>query len=203
MGEKGLKWCDICLALFGTIKTFGDPTTDILTLVKFYRADQKKWFTVGLVFIILLCSLYFLVHCTLSLYKDSSRYIKRILTQAFRFSVHPFRPALVKLKMLISDIKKLWRSNEIQHFDNETSGEEEDDVHLRRDDSRYFLLFEAAFESAPQFIIQLYVMAVQQESVTIVQIISLLVSFLSLARASVVADEVFHSFTMMIGETMS
>ena len=35
-------------------------------------------------------------------------------------------------------------------------------------------------------------MAVQQESVTIVQIISLPVSFLSLARASVVADEVFH-----------
>ena len=41
-----------------------------------------------------------------------------------------------------------WRNNEIQHFDNETRGEEEDDVHLRRDDSRYFLLFEAAFESA-------------------------------------------------------
>ena len=35
-------------------------------------------------------------------------------------------------------------------------------------------------------------MAVQQESVTIVQIISLPVSFLSLARASVVAGEVFH-----------
>ena len=55
--EKGLKWCDIFLALFGTILSFGDPTTDILTLVKFYRADHKKWFTVGLVFIILLCSL--------------------------------------------------------------------------------------------------------------------------------------------------
>ena len=53
--------------------------------------------------------------------------------------------------MLISDIKKLWRSNEIQHFDNETSDEEEDGVHLRCDHSRYFLLFEAAFESAPQF----------------------------------------------------
>ena len=38
----------------------------------------------------------------------------------------------------------------------------------------------------------IHVMAVQQESVTIVQIISLPVSFLSLARASVVADEVFH-----------
>ena len=203
MGERGLKWCDICLALFETILSFGDPTTDILTLVKFYRADRKKWFTVGLVFIILLCSLYFLVHRTLSLYKDSSRYIKRILTRAFRFSVYPFCPALVKLKMLLYDLKKLWRSNKIQPFGNNTSDGEEDDVHLRRDDSKYFPLFEGSFESAPQFILQLYVMAVQEESVTIVQIISLLVSFLSLARASVVADEVFHSLTMMIGETMS
>ena len=111
MGEKGLKWCDICLALFGTILSFGDPTADILTLVKFYRADHKKWFTVGLVFIIFLCSLYFLFHCTLSLYKDSSRYIKRILTRAFRFSVHPFCPALVKLKMLLYDLKELWWGN--------------------------------------------------------------------------------------------
>ena len=30
MGEKGLKWCDIFLALFGAILSFGDPTTDIL-----------------------------------------------------------------------------------------------------------------------------------------------------------------------------
>ena len=66
VGEKGLKWCDICLALFGTILSFGDPTTDILTLVKFYRADHKKWFTVGLVFIILLCSVYFLACARLS-----------------------------------------------------------------------------------------------------------------------------------------
>ena len=191
MMEKGLKWRDIFLALLGTILSFADPITDILTLVEFYRADHKKWFTVGLVFIVFPCSLYFLVHCTLNLYKNSFS-IKLILTRAFFFGFHPFCPALVKLKMLISDLKKPWRSNEIQHFDNETNVEEEDDIHLRRDDSRYFLLLETAFESAPQFIIQLYVMAVQQELVMIVQIISLPVSFLSLARASVAADEVFH-----------
>ena len=66
VGEKGRKWCDICLALFGTILSFGDPTADILTLVKFYRADHKKWFTVGLLFIILLWSLYFLACARLS-----------------------------------------------------------------------------------------------------------------------------------------
>ena len=107
MAEKGLKWRDIFLALLGTILSFADPITDILTLVEFYRADHKKWFTVGLVFIIFPCSLYFLVHCTLNLYKNSSS-IKLILTRAFLFGFHPFCPALVKLKMLISDLKKLW-----------------------------------------------------------------------------------------------
>ena len=48
------------------------------------------------------------------------------------------------------------------------------------------LLFEGTLESAPQFIIQLYAMVVQQESVTIVQMVSLPVSFLSLAWASTV-----------------
>ena len=69
MAEKGLKWRDIFLALLGTILSFADPITDILTLVEFDRADHKKWFTVGLVFIDFPCSLYFLVHCTLNLFK--------------------------------------------------------------------------------------------------------------------------------------
>ena len=53
-------------------------------------------------------------------------------------------------------------------------------------------MYEATLESAPQFVIQLYAMAVQQESVKIVQMVSLPVSFLSLAWASTIADEVFH-----------
>ena len=53
-------------------------------------------------------------------------------------------------------------------------------------------MLEANLESSPQFILQLYVVAVQQEPVTIAQITSLPVSFLSLARASVVADEILH-----------
>ena len=51
---------------------------------------------------------------------------------------------------------------------------------------------EAALESAPQFIIQLYAMTVQQESVTIVQMVSLPVSFFSLAWACVVTDGFRH-----------
>ena len=55
------------------------------------------------------------------------------------------------------------------------------------------VLAEAALEAAPQFIIQLYAMAVQQQSVKIVQMVSLPVSFLSMAWASIVADKFLHS----------
>ena len=47
------KWYDIFVDLFGTILSFADPITDILTLVEFYREDHKTWFVVGLCFIIL------------------------------------------------------------------------------------------------------------------------------------------------------
>ena len=41
MVEKELKWYDIFVVLFGTILSFADPITDILTLVEFYSADHK------------------------------------------------------------------------------------------------------------------------------------------------------------------
>ena len=54
------------------------------------------------------------------------------------------------------------------------------------------VLYEAILESAPQFIIQLYAMVAQQESVKTVQTVSLPVSFLCLVWASTVADDVIH-----------
>ena len=59
--------------------------------------------------------------------------------------------------------------------------------------SKIAVLAEASLESAPQFILQLYAMAVQQESVSIIQMVSLPVSFLSLAWASVVGDEIIRN----------
>ena len=53
MAEKELKWYGILAILFGTVISFADPITDILTLVEFYRANHKTWFVVGLCFIIL------------------------------------------------------------------------------------------------------------------------------------------------------
>ena len=45
----------------------------------------------------------------------------------------------------------------------------------------YAVVFESVVESAPQFIIQLHAVSVQEEPVEVIQIISLPVSFLSLA----------------------
>ena len=184
------KWYDIFVDLFGTILSFADPITDILTLVEFYRADHKTWFGVGLCFIIL--PLFFFAF--INQYgededeDEDGRYgcgIKCI------FGWNPFFPAFMKLRRLFVDLKKLpnlWEDNKIEpfamHVNPLTYLEDLPFV------SAFAVLAEAAFESAPQFIIQLYAMVVQQESVTIVQMVSLPVSFLSLASASTVADTV-------------
>ena len=109
------------------------------------------------------------------------------------FGWSPFFPAFMKLRTLFVYLKKLpnlLRGNQIEPTDiNENPLTDLDDL---LDLSAFAVLAEAAFESAPQFIIQLYAMVVQQESVTIVQMVSLPVSFLSLASASTVADTLLH-----------
>ena len=194
MAEKELKWRDIFFALLGIILSFADPITDILTLVEFYRAGHKTWFGVGLAFIIYPCSSFALLTYFRFVMKDSEEEdsLLKIQLKACIFGFNPFSPAVSKVVTLISDLKKLWRGNQIQPSDTETTDEREEDAPLMPVDSRFFLLFEVAFESAPQFIIQLYVVAAQQNSVTIVQMISLSVSFLSLAWGAVVCHEVFH-----------
>ena len=42
--------------------SLADPITDIFTLVGFYRAYHVKWFSVGLVFVVLPCLFYPLSH---------------------------------------------------------------------------------------------------------------------------------------------
>ena len=77
---------------------------------------------------------------------------KRI--EAMLFFGHPFFPALLNVVTLISYLKKLWRSKQIQPVRSETTDEEKEHLVLLKT-SNFFLLFEAFFESAPQFIIQL------------------------------------------------
>ena len=164
--------------------------TDILTLVKFYRADQKIWFVVGLAFIILPCLVFPIIYSVfrdrdLSQYSDS-----RKCGQVFLCGFHPFSCALVRLQGFFYFLKKWLRSNEIVPGDI-TLGKSvrADDLVTHID---FAVLFESVVESAPQFIIQLYAASVQEEPVEVIQILSLAVSFLSLTWAFTIADEIIH-----------
>ena len=187
MAEKELKWYGILAILFGTVLSFADPITDILTLVEFYRANHKTWFGVGLCFIMLPILLFSFIN-----FASTNREVKSWCDcwTTCIFSCNPFFSAFVKLRTLFVYLKNLWRGNKVEPIDmNENPLTVDELLEL----SAFAVLAEAALESAPQFIIQLYAMAVQQESVTIVQMVSLPVSFFSLAWASIVADEFIHS----------
>ena len=181
------KWYDIFVDLFGITLSITDPITDILTLVEFYRADHKTWFVVGLCFIILPLVFFSIINFGhFDEYKNRYGWCTKCI-----FGCSPFFPAFIKLRTLFVHLKKLpnlWRGNQIEPTD--INGNPLTDLDNLLDISASAVLAEAAFESAPQFIIQLYAMVVQQESVTIVQMVSLPVSFLSLVSASTVADTI-------------
>ena len=203
MAEKELKWYNILKVLFGTILSIADPITDVLTLVEFYRTDHKTWFGVGLTFIILPSLFFLLINYVLRLMSDASGRIwgsndhEESKFEACKFThvlvlgCNPLYPAWLKLRTLYCYLKKLLKrrqgNNTHQMYGGYSEEEEELDDLLRF--SELGVLAEAALESAPQFIIQLYAMAVQQQSVSIIQMVSLPVSFLSLAWASTVADK--------------
>ena len=191
MAEKELKWYSIFVVLFGAILSIADPITDVLTLVEFYRTDHKTWFGVGLTFIILPSLFFLLINYDINedSWSDDAECQSKAckLTHILVLGFNPLLPAWLKLRMLYCYLKKLlklWQGNNIDQTD-----EDLDDL---LGFSKVGVLAEASLESAPQFIIQLNAMAVQQQSVSIIQMVSLPVSFLSIAWASTVADEFIH-----------
>ena len=187
MAENEFKWYRILKVLFGTILSIADPITDVLTLVEFYRTDHKTWFGVGLTFIILPSLFFLFINYVLN--KDSWSDNEECQSKACKFThvlvlgCNPLLPAWLKLRTLYWYLR-LWQGN------NTDQADEDVDELLRV--SRFGVLGEAALEAAPQFIIQLYAMVVQQQSVSIIQMVSLPVSFLSIAWASTVADKSIH-----------
>ena len=186
-----LKWYRILKVLFGTILSIADPITDILTLREFYRAGHKTWFGVGVTSIIFPTLFFLYGNFNIETDRDRGQWTAWKCTRVLVLGCNPLLPAWLKLRTLIFYLKKLltlWQSN-----NTDQTGEDVDHYSELRKACKFAVLAEAALESAPQFIIQLYAMAVEQQSVTIVQMISLPVSFLSLAWASIVADEFLHS----------
>ena len=195
MAENEPKWYSIFVVLFGTILSFADPITDILTLVEFYRADHKTWFGVGLIFIILPSLFFLFANCNFECVSDDQELNQEgcvsIACKGTRVLVcgcSPFLPAWLKLRTLYLYLKTLLNLRQGNNTDQ--TDKDLDELPWSR---KFAVMTEAALESAPQFIIQLYAMAVQQQSVTIIQMVSLPVSFLSLVWGSTVADEFLHS----------
>ena len=194
MAEKELKWYDILVPLFGAILSIADPITDFLTLVEFYRTDHKTWFGVGLIFMILPSLPFLFINYLLN--EDSCSDDEECQSKACKFThvlvvgCNPLFSAWLKLRTLYCYLKKLLK---VRQGNNTDQADEDLDGLLKL--SKLGVLAEAALESAPQFIIQLYAMAVQQQSVSIIQMVSLPVSFLSIAWASIVADQWIHCDT--------
>lgn len=168
---------DILMLLPLSVLSFADPITDILTLMEFYSAGHKNWFAVGLIFLVLPCFAFWATYYGTS--KGST--IRCMYDTACLCGFHPFTAALQKLEALvICGWKKFWHGEII------VQGSHEYDV---LEAAKLSAHFEAVFESAPQFVIQLYVVSVQDEPVSTIQIISLPVSFLSLVWSFKAEDE--------------
>ena len=95
-------------------------------------------------------------------------------------ALHPFSAAFARLEAFLLSLKKCW-------FKDET------DLNKKAEDVLNYIdlavIFEAVLECAPQFIIQLYAISVQEEPAAIIQIISLPISFLTLAWAFTATDK--------------
>ena len=175
MEVKHLKWYSPFVYFVGAILSFADPITDILTLVEFYRADHKTWFGVGLAFVLLPCLVFPVLYATRL--SATSNLAKTALC-----ALHPFSAAFARVEALLFCLKKWCAGDEI---DADSSVEAEDLLtHVE-----LVMLIEAVFESAPQFVIQLYAISVQEEPAAIIQIISLPISFLALAWAFTATDK--------------
>lgn len=192
-----LKWYSTFIFLVGAIVSFADPITDILTLVEFYREDHKTWFGVGLTFIILPCFAFSLLFCMPRLEEFERSSYKKICLQVLLCGLNPFSAALARLRAFIfclKNFKTLWQGKQSELSEEADEKWNIDELLFQ---SELTLFFEAVLESVPQFILQLYAMNVQQEPVKIIQMISLPVSFLSLAWAFTIADELLQK-----GETI-
>ena len=180
MEEKDLKWYSPFVFFAGVILSFADPITDILTLVEFYRADHKAWFGVGLTFVLLPCLAFPVVFYLLRFRAPSSSPSNWAIIA--HCSLLPFSAAFARLEAFLLSLKKWRYEDEIDLHFKDKVGDVLSYIDLA-------VLFEAVLECAPQFIIQLYAISVQEEPAAIIQIISLSISFLTLAWAFTATDK--------------
>ena len=131
-------------------------------------------------FVLLLCLAFPLVFYVL---RTSRSYLLPSNWARFALcALHPFSAAFARLEALLLCLKKWCYKDEMDSH----SYTKATDVLVYID---FAVLFEAVLECAPQFIIQLYAISVQEEPAAIIQIISLPISFLTLAWAFTATDK--------------
>ena len=202
-----IKWYETFFHLLVACLSLADPITDIFTLMGFYRADHVTWFSVGLVFVVLPCLFYPLSHyfSAESVAKRnmdaalSLNTLKSVKTKHLRvlFRLHPFAPFLTKLQtfwMCFQHYDDIWKRSSQYHKTElptrpEWATEKTDALLLQ---NKIDTLFEALLESAPQILIQLFAIGVQEEPVQNIQMISLPLSFLSLSLSFSTLDKMLH-----------
>ena len=172
--EERPKWYSPFVLLVGTILSLADPVTDIITAVEFYRADHKIWFGVGLGFVFLLNFVAILCLCGFHGEVDSN-----IKLYPLCFFFGPFFCFYFRLRLLVRCLKRLWNRNvdDAKDFDIEKN-------------LLFAMFVESLLESAPQFVLQLYVASVQEEPLEVIQILSIPVSFLSLVWTFTTTDSI-------------
>lgn len=187
MAVQDLKWYSTFEFLIGSILSFADPITDVLALMEFYNENHRSWFKWGVIFMIVPCLTFVMVYL-LTITFDNVRGVTDFLRRVL-FTLNPFSPGWATLKafvLCLKNFKTLWRGEEVD------CGDDVDDVNRLLTYVNFAPFMEVITESIPQFIIQLYVASVQEKPVKIIQIISLLVSFLSLVWSFSAADGFLH-----------
>lgn len=199
MAEVHLRWYHTFLFLFQAILTVTDTTTDILTCLTYREQGHHKWFAVSLgvtvITMVVLC-IWSVIASTSRVWQEDSDAETSYPDVIFRntrinilLGCLCMGPQLHSIEMFLfcaCRFKELWKS----------------DSGLRIDKDRLYYLYvhtlnlkmvEGLLESAPQLIIQLYVMLEKSENIELIQIISAPISFLSLTWM-ITSMEVFREF---------
>lgn len=193
MAEVYLKWHHTFLFLFQAILTIADTTTDILTSLK-YKEHHQKWFAVSLSITLITLT----VLCVWSIIATTSRAwaqdtddVERLEPNAnpdmiFRstginvtLSCLCMGPPLHSLQMFFfcaCRFKELWKSKNGLLV-------EKDRLYYLYVHTLNLKMIEGLLESAPQLIIQVYVMLhniKSRDEIAVIQWISMPISFISL-----------------------
>ena len=184
MKAKDLKWYSPFIFLVGAILSAADPITDIFTLVEFDRPETKTWYYAGIAFLILPCFVFAILE---RIHSPKQSCDFRHCSKIYCYGCHPFSAAFARMQGFLFSWVSCCCGNRIDFANDEAAA---DDL-LEHIDMA--VLAEAVLESAPEFMLQFYAASVQEGPVEVIQIISLVVSFISLAWAFTTADEFLHA----------